>query len=382
MFLKFPCKEVRRMNILVDAGSIRPKSTGIGRFAQSSLRALAFSGEASIFALAHPSLHESLVRQYHIRTIVSNGSPLWSELELPEKIREAGIDVFFSPLFSCPVIRGARYVVTLHDVFPESHPGLCTREFISFWKKRIGPSMRSACHAVAISQWSKDMAVNLLRIAPERISIVNQSVGEHFRPIPEDRQEKVLSSHGLKPGAYIFYLGAIDPRKNLPRLIEAMGKIEEMCLAVAGGNAGEGENIEAIAAKHGVKDRVKQLGYVSDEELPTLYSGARCFAFPSLAEGFGRPCIEAMSCGVPVVASNATALPETCADAALMPCAENVSALAKALKVACHNKQKRINLIEAGLERAGQFTEKRFASDLLEAFSRALAGPKEGLWLA
>jgi alpha-1,3-rhamnosyl/mannosyltransferase len=119
---------------------------------------------------------------------------------------------------------------------------------------------------------------------------------------------------------------------------------------------------------------------VPGEELPALYSGARCFAFPSLAEGFGRPCIEAMACGAPVVASNRTALPETCGDAALLPDAEDEKAVAEALRAACLDDAVRKRLVEAGLKRAAESSPGRFAAELLKAFEAALAGPKEGLW--
>ena len=124
------------------------------------------------------------------------------------------------------------------------------------------------------------------------------------------------------------------------------------------------------------------MGYVPEEELPSLYSGARCFAFPSLAEGFGRPCVEAMACGVPVVASSATALPETCGEGALLPDPEDEEAMTEALKTACFSEAERSRLVETGRRRAAEFSEERFAAELIKAFEAALAGPREGLWSA
>jgi alpha-1,3-rhamnosyl/mannosyltransferase len=172
--------------------------------------------------------------------------------------------------------------------------------------------------------------------------------------------------------------------KNLERLVRAFGllKSSELMLAIAGQPASKGYSLDGIIRETGLGDRVKLLGHVAAADLPAFYSGARCFAFPSLAEGFGRPCIEAMGCGVPVVASSATALPETCGDAALLPAPESVEAIAEALRTACFDDGARARLVAAGAKRAAEFSSERMASDLLTAFDAALVGPKGGLWPA
>jgi len=364
----------------MDARPAGPGGSGIGAFARSALNALAGSGRESLLAV---TAGESARTAWpaRVEVLAASPGPLWSELGLPVQLEESGADVFFSPLFICPVVRATRHVITLHDVFPESHPGLCTAEFLAFWKARIGPSLRSACHAVAVSEWSKAQAVEHLRLDPARVSVIHQSAGSRFLPVLRAEAEPVLARHALPWGGYVLCVGAVDPRKNLERLVKAFCRMagDGLVLVLAGSETvkGYGGQVRQSANSSG---GVKFLGYVPEKELPSLYSGARCFAFPSLAEGFGRPCVEAMACGVPVVASSATALPETCGEGALLPDPESEEAIAEALNAACFNETERSRLVEAGRRRAAAFSAERFAAELIKAFEAALAGPREGLW--
>jgi alpha-1,3-rhamnosyl/mannosyltransferase len=372
------------VDICLDCTAAGPGASGIGAYARSALEALCSSpGDGDRLVILKAGEAGRLRLPAHFQVVTPSASAqLWHELELPALLEERGVAVLFSPLFACPVVRGARYVVTLHDVLPESHPELCTPEFMALWKSRLGSSLRSACHAVAVSEWSKAQAVERLKLDPARVSVVRQSVGGHFRPVLRAEAEPVLAARGLGWGQYVLYVGALDPRKNLERLIRAFAALDsaELTLALAGRAAVAGYDLGAVAAKAGLAGRARLLGYVPDAELPALYSGARCFAFPSLAEGFGRPCIEAMACGVPVVASGATALPDTCSDAALLPDAGDEAAIAGALRAACFDDAVRARLAAAGAKRAGEFTPEKFAAGLLGAFESALAGPGEGLW--
>jgi alpha-1,3-rhamnosyl/mannosyltransferase len=360
--------------------------TGIGSFAKSAVEALGeVFGSGEHLALIPDGTRGSLRLPSSFRALHPNGAgPLWRELALPTILADREIDIFFSPHFSCPVVRGARHVVTLHDVFPESHPELCTGEFLAFWKARLAPSLRSASHTVAVSEWSKRCGVEHLRIPEERISVVRQSVGANFRTLTSEKSSPAAKKHGLSRGQYVLYLGALDPRKNLERLIGAFAQLSapELVLAIAGESVSSGYDLPAAAERAGIAEKVRLLGRVPDGDLAPLYAGARCFAFPSLAEGFGRPVIEAMSCGVPVVASDRTALPETCGDAALLPDPEDVEAITDALRTACFEDAQRARLAAAGKKRAAEFSDERFGADLRAAFEAAMNGPGDGLWSA
>jgi len=372
------------MLVGLDCRAIGPGATGIGAFAKAALHSLAGSlppGALAVVVRRGMVLTAKVPRPMPM--IEDPGTdPLWYELELPAALEEHGVGLFFSPLFTCPVVHTARQVVTIHDVFPETHANLCTPEFARFWSHRVGPAMRAGCHAVTVSEWSKSQVVERLRIAPERVSVVRQPAGRSFRPVAPEEARPVLEKHGLVRQGYVLYVGAIDPRKNLERLVRAFARTGcgDLVLAVAGQPTVEGYDLRRFASEAGVEGKLRLLGHVADEDLPALYSGARCFAFPSLAEGFGRPVIEAMACGTPVVASGHTALPETCGGAALLPDAENEASIADALRAACSDDPVRERLIEAGMRRAAEFTPGRFATDLAEAFRAAEAGMAEGLW--
>ncbi len=374
------------MRIAMDCRAIESGATGIGTFAASALRALLQAPPAGGLAvLARPGAGLGGNVPASVLVIeVGPTRPLWYELELPVLLEEERADIFFSPLFACPVVRGARYVVAIHDVFPESHPELCTAEFGEFWKRRLGSSLRAACHALTVSEWSKRQIVERLGLSPDRVTVVRQSVGDEFQVLEPGAIAPVLGKYGLRGGGYVLYVGALDPRKNLERLIGAFARLsgDRLRLVLTGKAVTKGYDLAAAARRRGIEGRVSLLGHVEQGDLPALYGGARAFAFPSLAEGFGRPPIEAMACGVPVVASARTALPETCGDAALLPDAEDETALADCLERACCDELVRGQLIRAGLERARGHKVRRFACDLASAFSAAMAGPVEGLWSA
>lgn len=342
-----------RISVLADCRpAVAPVKSGIGHFAQA------------VVDCQHFSRH-----QFHTFTSLG-ASSIQPALALATHIERSSCDVFFSPLFVVPPIRVANMVVCLHDPFPLSHPDLCTDVFHALWNTHLPPALRAACLVVTVSEWSKRRIIDTLHLPHDRIQIVRQGIAPAFSPAPVD--PGVLERYGLRGKSYVLAIGDMSERKNLRRLRAAMATpaLRKVVLAIAGPGS------ESMARENGVLP----LGYVPDEDLPPLIRGARCLVFPSLAEGFGRPCIEAMACGTPVVASSATAIPETCGDAALLPNPELVSEIAAAIDRACHDEPMRQRLITAGLERARGYTAQIFANDLDAACEAAMATGGTPIW--
>jgi glycosyltransferase involved in cell wall biosynthesis len=203
-----------------------------------------------------------------------------------------------------------------------------------------------------VSEFSKRELVDLLGVAPDRVTVVPEGVDERFRPDADPAA--AIVTHGLRL-PYVLVVGTVSTRKNLS-LLEAAAKALRglgVDLVVAGSDR---RYLRASAVP------LRRLGYVADEHLPGLYAGARALAMPSLYEGFGLPCLEAMACGTPVVATSSGALPEVVDDAGLLIEPGDADAFADALVAAACDERVRERLSDAGRGRAAAFTWDRTAT--------------------
>jgi glycosyltransferase involved in cell wall biosynthesis len=184
----------------------------------------------------------------------------------------------------------------------------------------------------------------------------------------------VRARYGLGEGPFILSVGTVQPRKNYGRLVEAFHRLDEsdLTLAIAGGKGWLDDPLYRQIEALGLGERVRLLGFVDDADLPALYSAARVFAFPSLYEGFGLPPLEAMACGVPVVASRASSLPEVIGEAGLLVDPLDVEALASALRRALEDEDLRHTLISRGLAQARRFSWAESAQQLRGHYTRLL----------
>jgi glycosyltransferase involved in cell wall biosynthesis len=227
---------------------------------------------------------------------------------------------------------------------------------------------RRARHLITISRFSRDELVEVLGANPDRVSVVPLGVDPRFSPHAE--AAAATERLGLER-PYVLAVGSRIARKNLAALDRAASMLANVGVElVAAGSGRSYMQEESMSA-------VRALGYVDEALLPGVYAGARALAMPSLYEGFGLPCLEAMATGTPVVASNVTALPETCGDAALLVNPNAPGEFAEALVAAATDESARHRLVEAGLERAARFTWERTASET-DAVIQRLLGATSG----
>jgi glycosyltransferase involved in cell wall biosynthesis len=237
---------------------------------------------------------------------------LWYPVEGPRAARRTGAQVYHCPALRAPLRRGATpTVVTVHDLIFLVRP-----ETVSAWNRRYSRAtvrrvLAAADRIVAVSHATADDLDRLLGVDGTRVRVVPNGVEEAFLR----GESGALPARLAGVGPFMLFVGTPEPRKNLPRLVEAVERLRASGrgerLVVAGGEGGGRESLPA-------SDTVVALGRVSDDELRALYAHARCLALPSLHEGFGLPALEAMAMGCPVVASGSGALPEVCGDAAVL----------------------------------------------------------------
>jgi glycosyltransferase involved in cell wall biosynthesis len=285
---------------------------------------------------------------------------LWEQTVMPFLAGRA--DVFHNPDHVLPFapIR-ARTVITVHDLAFYVVP-----ETFSFrkraYKKLVTPqSLRRANAIVADSHSTKRDVVELFRVPADKVTVVHPGVNPEFTRIGDRHALSAFrASRGLgRP--FILFVGTIEPRKNIARLIEAFEIVRgkgatDLDLVIAGGDGWLSESIYRRARSSPSREHISFSGFIPAEELPLLYNCAEVFAFPSLYEGFGLPPLEAMACGVPVVTARVSSLPEVVGDSALSVSPSDAEELAHALERACGDTELRRQLVASGLERAKRFT--------------------------
>lgn len=291
----------------------------------------------------------------------------WQQSVLPIAVKARNIDVVHSPSFVMPIATaGAGHVLTVHDMtsflLPGYHPWY-RRGRVYEWAIRS-----SILRADLVSVPSAATRHDVLRAVPEKdphdVRVIPCGVGPAFTPRSPAEYAPVLAHLGI-PWPYILYVGTLDPRKNLARLIDAYATV------VARGNLREHL---VIAGQHGwrgglafqdvpaaVRERIHEIGYVTDSDLPRLYAGATLFAYPSLMEGFGFPPLEAMACGTPVIASNSSALRENLEGAAYLVSPQDTQSLADALERMAADAPLRAQYRDAGLQHAKRYQWANFA---------------------
>jgi glycosyltransferase involved in cell wall biosynthesis len=317
--------------VAIDArAAARPELGGVERWARelaARLPALRPGGYAVLrppAALAHRAGHA------------------WEQVVLPLRARRAR--ALLCPANLAPVAH-PRTVVVLHDAAALRHPAWYSPAYAA-WQRRLLPLIaRRARHVITVSAFSRDELVDLLGIAPERISVVPGGVDAAFSPAAD--AERARAALGLtRP--YVLCVASQTARKNLAALVAAARALDGVDVVVAGGHRPQ------FAAEAGL-DPLRLLGHVPDELLPGLYAGAAAFALPSRYEGFGLPVLEAMAAGTPVVAADVTALPETCGGAARLA-APDGEAFRAALLDLLGDAAERERLRAAGLAHAARFS--------------------------
>ncbi len=358
------------MRIAINGMGAGPGASGIGQFARSALSALASTASSdALLAIRGTQSLQLDIPTVEEREVV--GCDAWEQLHLPAMLDRWRADVYYSPFLIAPLACNTPVVVTVHDAIPVTHPDLTTPEFLAVWQRWVAPSIRAADHVATVSEGARCTLVEHGLAEPAKVSVLRQSVSPRFRPMPIASLRTLLEPYRLEPDRYVLYLGSIEARKNVATLIRAfLAADTAIPLVLAGHTTRDDPELVALIASDPV--RIRHLGAVSDDTASGLMAGARVFVFVSLAEGFGRPLLEALASGVPVVASSIPPLQELAAGAATHVDPDDPAAITRAIERLNSDEGLRAALRGAGLARAAQFTPERFAADLRAIFARAV----------
>lgn len=296
-------------------------------------------------------------------------------------IKRFNLDLFFHPdnteFLSCH----PRSVVAVHDLIPyllpelslSSNPLVRKRQDLYFYLQRKA-IINSSSHIVTMSNNSKKDLVNIFGIKNDSISVTYESVEAAYRPVSKLETLETLEKYGVS-GDYIFCHSGFSPYKNVLRLVEAFfefSKYNPGVLLVLGGayqmDDSYYKEINGVLGKYLLHDKVIFTGYIPEEQLPAIYSGALLFVYPSMYEGFGIPLLEAQACGVPVVCSNTASLPEVVGSSAVVFDPLSVADMAEKLAKVYANEGLRRELVEAGFTNVKRFSWERCARETLKVF--------------
>lgn len=251
-------------------------------------------------------------RNFHFKII--KWPRFWTQVGLAKQTFQDKLDVLFIPAHTSPLISkpNLKTVVTVHDLGSEYLPSmhqLKQRLYLSFMQKY---QLKTATKIIAVSKATKTDLVNRIGINPSKVEVIYEGYDQNlFQPVRND-----VLVNSLKP--YYLFVGTVQPRKNIERLIKTIDKIRDKKLVIAGSKGWLSDEIYQLPKKLGIERNIKFLGYIPDENLPALYSGAIALVFPSLFEGFGLPILEAQACGCPVVTSNTSSMPEVAGKGAIL----------------------------------------------------------------
>lgn len=302
---------------------------------------------------------------------------LWEQLAQPWVLRQIEADLVHGPAFVVPLLAPCPAVATIHDLsfirFPAMfRPG--NRLYLTVLTRL---SAQRARRLIAVSAYTASETARLLKVEPQRIDVVYHGVAPAFRPLPTEEVAAFRQRQGL-PERFVLFVGTLEPRKNLTRLVEAFARVRDgqTRLVLVGGKGWLYDDLFARIEALNLSKEVLFAGYVPEDMLPWWYNAAVALVYPSLYEGFGFPVIEAQACGTPVLTSNVSALPEAAGDAGIMVDPYDVEALATGLHRLLTDASLRQELRERGLAHAQQFSWPRTAQQTARVYRRALARPK------
>jgi glycosyltransferase involved in cell wall biosynthesis len=294
----------------------------------------------------------------------------WQQIEVPLRARQFKADLLHVPGFDAPIVKPCPVILTVHDLigmlFPNNLPPISR----FYWSKWLPYTIRFADIVIADSLATQRDLVQLIKFPSEKIRVVPLGVDDQFAPPAQERIAECRKRYSL-PDDFILYLGTLEPRKGIDTLIEALHLLKDHIshsLVIVGKKGWYYDRIQAQITRLGLKNRVYELGYIADEDLPCMYGAASTFVFPSRYEGFGLPIIEAMACGTPVITTNISSLPEVAGDSTLLVSPDHPGELRDAVYRVLNDLILANELRVRGISRAKLFTWQKTAQMTLSIY--------------
>jgi glycosyltransferase involved in cell wall biosynthesis len=366
------------MKIAIDAHSLGTQAGGNETYYRQLIRGLAQDGSENRYTLFHThpfSLPETENDPRFTRRKIPKNPLLRLTAALPLALRQVRPDIFHCQYIK-PLWGSGRTVVTIHDLAHEHFPEFFHPMEALRMKKLVRWTAKKAQHILTVSEFSAADIAQRFGLPREKMTVTYQAASPGFHPREKQPcQEHLARTYGVRP-PFILYVGRIQARKNLPRLVEAYARARrqgtDATLVMVGRKDWQSELLLEKIRELGLESSVLFPGFVPFEDLPLFYNAAEVFVFPSFFEGFGLPVIESMASGVPTITSYGSSLQEVAGDGALLIHPADTDSIAAAIEKILSDRELRERLAAAGIKRANQFKQDDLAGKTLAVY-RTLA---------
>jgi len=366
------------LRIGIDARVMSLRAGGIGRYTLEMVKSMAAQAKANSHEfILYPGKDTEILAlpenwKYSKRKLTSRGilrSLFYSYIAGKDRL-----DAFYSADYLGPVLPlPCKTVITIHDLIPIVYPGITRFQHRLVGNYLLPHTMRNAAAIISVSMATKKDILKYTRVPEDKVKVIYEGKNPSFYPRAQDDRSihDVRSHYGIGEDRYLLSLGVWDPKKNVRNIIKAFAetirRFEGRCILVIAGSTGKNNwALEQLINELHIQDKVLFTGFIQDEHLPLLMSGARAFCFPSLYEGFGLPVLEAMACGCPVITSNVSSLPEVAGNAALLVDPNDVGQISQAMERLLKDDELYNDLKARGISQAEKFSWNHSAAELLE----------------
>ena len=353
------------MRIGINGRFYAARLTGVQRFARELCNALYHRTETVLFLPADADV-SNLPADLRVVRGTARGH-IWEQLELPRRAAAEDLHALLHPANTVPRA-GDRNAVVVHDVLPLTEPHWFSSRYVLWHRHVVRPAIARARTVFTCSQWSADQIIQSCGVAPGHLGVITQGLAPFDAPARSDAVAMVRERFGIA-GRYLLCVGAGDARKNVLLIAKAVAEVRrthpDLMLVAVGAND---PRIHQQVARDANADWIRSVGSIDDDSLRALYTGATALCFPSLAEGFGRPPLEALACGTPAIAGDYGAAREVLGDS--VPILPHEPAPWVALvRELLERPATRVELVSRGTPRLSQFSWERAADQLLSALA-------------
>ena len=367
------------MRIGLEVSPLAINSTGIPNYILRLLKGLAhIDADNEYFLYTNKRIPFSLGLPVNFKVVLLKRPlprfQLWFQMALPYRLKREKIDIFHGLFSRLPLVLPVPGILTVHDLsgykmprFHKRHTYVTNQMFPTFIKKASG--------IIAVSKFTAEELVSIFPDAAEKTTVVHEASPPEYSEVTEKSELNRVRKKLNLPESFFLFLGTLEPRKNLTKLLEAFQRVSDSIphsLVISGSAGWKTKEFFKRLKTSGIEDRVHLTGFVDGKDIPALLSLSDAFIYPSLYEGFGLPILEAMACGTPVITSNVSSMPEIAGEAAYLIDPQSADSIARGISTLAHDEARRKQLRERGLRRAGEFSWEETARKTLQVYREVL----------